>query len=376
MNVQAFRLMTTSGLLLIAVSLSSCNLDQSSPNEATGNAPPIKLPFQNTMRVNGAGASFPAPLYQNWFVQLNREVPQLQFNFQSVGSGAGIERIIQGVVDFSASDVAMTDEQIAQVRRGGLLLPMTAGSIVLAYNLPGVEDLKLPRSVYVDIFLGNITNWNDPKIAEANTNSDLPAQPITVVHRADGSGTTSIFTQHLSAISPQWKDRVGAGTAVQWPSGRGIFVGARGNEGVTSVINQTRGAIGFIEYGFARKSNLTTASLENQAGKFVAPSNESGSQTLAQVELPENLRAFITDPSGETSYPIVTYTWMLLYKTYDDPNKAIAMEAMIQYGLNQGQATAAQLGYIALPLNVRQSVAAAADEITPDFTIQVAEVAE
>ncbi|MBR8830927.1 MAG: Phosphate-binding protein PstS [Chroococcopsis gigantea SAG 12.99] len=336
----------------------------------------INLPFKDTIRAVGAGASFPAPLYKNWFVLLNQQVPQLQLDFQSVGSGAGIERLTQGVIDFGASDIAMTDTQIAKVSRGVLMLPMTAGSIVLAYNLPGVKDLKLSREAYVDIFSGKITRWNDPKIALSNPGVNLPDQSISVVHRSDGSGTTSVFTNHLSAISPVWKKDIGAGTAVEWPRNKGTFVGGRGNEGVTSLIAQTAGAIGFLEYGFASKSNLTMASLENKAGKFVAPSGESGSKALAQVQLPENLRAFITDPEGDESYPIVTYTWMLLYKKYDEPNKAIAMEAMIQYGLTEGQVQAKQLGYIPLPDNVKERVAAVADTITPDFKINLNPTAE
>jgi phosphate transport system substrate-binding protein len=249
---------------------------------------------------------------------------------------------------------------------------MTAGSIVLAYNLPGVEKLNLTREAYVGIFLGNITKWNDPKIAQANPGVNLPNQPITVVHRSDGSGTTGVFTKHLSEISPEWEKNIGTGTAVEWPANKGIFLGGRGNEGITALIGQTQGSIGFVEYGFATKNNLNVAALENKAGKFIAPTNESGSATLAQVELPENLRAFITDPSGDQSYPIVTYSWMLLYKKYDDPNKAIAMEAMIQYGLTEGQKQAASLGYIELPPNVRERVAAVADEITPDFKINLA----
>lgn len=332
----------------------------------------MKLPFQDTVRANGAGASFPAPLYQGWFSNLNRKEPRLQFNFQSTGSGTGIERFTQGVVDFGASDIAMTDEQVAQVGRGVLLLPMTAGSIVMAYNLPGVTELKLPRSVYVDIFRGAITRWNDPRIAQANPGVTLPDQNITVIHRSDGSGTTAVFTSHLSEVSPEWKQAIGSATTVQWPSGAGkTFIGGRGNEGVTALVSQTPGSIGYMEYGFATKANLSIAALENKSGKFVAPSAEAGAAALAGEELPENLRLFITDPAGADAYPIVTYTWMLLFKKYDDPNKAIAMEAMIQYGLTDGQKQAPPLGYIALPPNVIKRVAAAADEITPDFQISI-----
>lgn len=359
--------------LTITVSLTSCGGDKQSQDNQSESSTGITLPFEQRIRAVGAGASFPAPLYKNWFVQLNREVPQLQFDFQSIGSGASIERVTAGVVDFGASDIAMTDEQMAKIGRGVLLLPMTAGSIVLTYNVPGVENLKLTRDAYVNIFLGKISNWNDPKIAEANPGVNLPNQPITVVHRSDGSGTTGVFTKHLSDISPEWEQAIGSGTAVQWPDTKGTFVGGRGNEGVTALVSQTQGSIGFVEYGFATKNNLSVAALENKAGKFIVPTSESASQSLAQVELPENLRAFITDPPGEESYPIVTYSWMLLFKKYDDPNKAISMEAMIQFGLNEGQKQAGQLGYVELPRNVRERVAAVADEITPDFEIKLSE---
>jgi phosphate transport system substrate-binding protein len=368
MKNHAYRALSFLSVLAISLGLTNCGGNQ---QKASENSLGITLPFPETIRPIGAGASFPAPLYKNWFVLLNNAVPQLQFDFQSVGSGAGIERFTNGVIDFGASDIAMTDEQIAAVSRGVLLLPMTAGSIVLGYNLPGVQDLKLTREVYVDIFLGKITNWNDPKIARANPSLTLPDRPITVVHRSDGSGTTGVFTKHLSSISPEWEKAIGTGTAVEWPTKRGTFIGGRGNEGVAALLAQTQGSIGFLEYGFATKSNLSMAALENKAGKFVAPSNESGSETLAQVELPDNLRAFITDPPGEKSYPIVTYSWMLLYKKYDDPKKAIAMEAMIQFGLTEGQKQASPLGYIELPPNVREKVAAAADTITPDFQIDI-----
>ncbi len=370
MKIRLSVISTIIALAATSLGLSSCGNNANSPTDNTSG---LKLPFQETLRPVGAGASFPANLYKNWFVTLNQVAPQLQFDFQSVGSGAGIERFTAGLIDFGASDIAMTDEQVSKIDRGVLMLPMTAGSIVFAYNLPGVKELKLPRSVYVDIFSGKITEWNDPKIVAANPGITLPSGTITVVHRSDGSGTTAVLTQHLSAISPEWQKNIGAGTAVGWPTTKGRFIGGRGNEGVTALISQTEGSIGFVEYGFATKNNLPMASLENKEGQFVAPSNESGTATLSQVELPDNLRAFITDPPGANSYPIVTYTWMLLYKKYDNPNLAIAMEAMIQFGLTQGQEQAAQLGFIELPANVRERVAAAANEITPDFDIKLSE---
>jgi phosphate transport system substrate-binding protein len=245
---------------------------------------------------------------------------------------------------------------------------MTAGAIVLSYNLPSVQQqIKLPRDVYTNIFLGNIKSWNDPKITAANPGVNLPNQPITVVHRSDGSGTTGVFTAHLSAISPQWKTKVGSGKTVNWPAG----VGAKGNEGVTAQIAQTQGAIGYVEYGYAKQNNLKFAALQNKAGQFVAPSEESASKTLESVALPPNLRAFITDPDGQGSYPIVTYTWLLVYKQYPDKNKAKAIEAMIEYGLTDGQKVSSQLGYVPLPQNVVTKVASAAQAISPDYKISV-----
>jgi len=362
------------------MSLAACGGQQGSDNTATQDgssgtakdataSSPVKLDLGGNVTLTGAGASFPAPLYQSWFTELNKKYPNLQVNYQSVGSGAGVEQFIQGTVDFGASDVAMKDEEIQKVPqdKGTLLLPMTAGSIVLAYNLPDVADLKLPRAVYTDILLGNIKTWNDKKIADANPGVNLPNQPITVVYRSDGSGTTGVFTKHLSAINPDWKSKVGDGKTVNWPVG----VGAKGNEGVTAQVQQTQGSIGYIEYGYAKQNGLKFAALENKDGKFVIPTEESASKTLEAVTLPTDLRAFIADPEGAESYPIVTYTWIMTYKKYADPVKAKAVEAAIEYGLTEGQKVAAELGYVPLPQNVVAKVAAVADQISPDYKIAV-----
>ncbi|KAB8331817.1 phosphate ABC transporter substrate-binding protein PstS [Scytonema tolypothrichoides VB-61278] len=366
----------TVSVLALSISLAACGGPQAENGNTTSEAPggaakdatasaPGKLDLGGQVRLTGAGASFPAPLYQTWFQALNQKYPNLEVNYQSVGSGAGVEQFTKGTVDFGASDVAMKDEEISKVQNGVLLLPMTAGSIVLAYNVPGVQELKLPRDVYTDILLGNIKSWDDPKIAAANSGAKLPKQPITVVYRSDGSGTTGVFTKHLSAINPTWKSKVGEGKTVSWPTG----VGAKGNEGVTAQIQQTQGSIGYVEYGYAAQNKLTFAALQNKAGQFVTPTDESASKTLASVELPANLRAFITDPEGNDSYPIVTYTWLLVYKKYPDAAKAKAVEAMIEYGLTEGQKAASQLGYVPLPENVVKKVAAAADAISPDYKI-------
>ncbi len=371
-------IITSLSILTVAVSLGACGggsdtTNNSSSSTSTGGGSTVALdpPLEGNVALTGAGASFPAPLYQNWFVQLNKAVPQLQVNYQSVGSGAGVEQFTSETVDFGASDVAMTDEEITEVGRGVILLPVTAGSIVMAYNLPGVEGLKLSREAYVGIFDGSITNWNDAKIAEANPDLELPDQAITVVHRSDGSGTTGVFTKHLSAISQEWQASIGEGKSVQWPTSKGKFIGGKGNEGVTANIQQNEGSIGYIEYGYAKQNDIPVASLENASGNYVEPTDDSASATLDAVTLPENLRAFITDPEGDNSYPIVTYTWILAYKTYDDPQKAIAVESMIQYALTAGQEQSKELGYVPLPPSVREKVAAAADVISPDFEIKV-----
>ncbi len=308
----------------------------------------------------GAGASFPAPLYQRWFSEYNKSNPNVQISYQSVGSGAGVEQFTQGTVDFGASDTAMTPQEIARVKQGVVLLPMTAGSVVIGYNLPNVQSgLKLPRAVYTDIFLGNIKTWNDPRIAKANPGVNLPNTPITVVHRSDGSGTTAVFTKHLSAISPQWKSKVGSGKTVNWPVG----VGAKGNEGITAQIQQTPGTIGYLEYGYAVQNNIAVATLENKSGSYVAPSPQSAATALEAVKLPKNLVAFITDPAGKSSYPIVTYTWILASKNYQDANKAQALKDMLNWGLTQGQKYSPQLGYVPLPSSVVSRVRSAVNTI-------------
>lgn len=330
---------------------------------------PSRLDLAQNVLISGAGASFPAPLYQRWFADFNKINPKARINYQSVGSGAGVQQFINGTVDFGASDVAMNDEELAKAKGGALMLPVTAGGIVLAYNVPGIQTgLKLPRNVYVDIFLGNIKTWNDPKIAEANPGVNLPNTPISVVYRADGSGTTGVFTKHLSAVSPTWQSKIGDGKTVAWPVGSG----AKGNEGVTAQISQIAGSIGYIEYGYAKQNNLSYAALQNKAGNFVTYNNQTASNALDAVELPENLRAFIADPEGADSYPIVSYSWLLVYPKYQDAAKAKTIEAMVEYALTEGQRIAPDLGYIPLPPKVASRVATVAQAISPDFNIAVA----
>ncbi|WP_347239960.1 phosphate ABC transporter substrate-binding protein PstS [Oscillatoria sp. FACHB-1406] len=322
-------------------------------------ATPVAKGGDASASLTGAGASFPAPLYQRWFADYTKVNPNVKVAYQSVGSGAGVEQFTKGTVDFGASDVAMKDDEIAKVQKGTVLLPMTAGSIVLGYNLKDIPDLKLSRQVYADILLGKIKKWNDPAIAKINEGAKLPDKDITVVYRSDGSGTTGVFTKHMSAISEEFKTKVGDGKTVQWPVG----IGAKGNEGVTAQILQTDGAIGYVEYGYAKQQNISVASLENKAGKYIKPSDEAAKATLSAVELPENLRAFITDPEGDSSYPIVTYTWVMAYKKYDDPAKAKAIKEVLNWALTDGQKVAPELGYIALPDNVVTKTKAALESI-------------
>jgi phosphate transport system substrate-binding protein len=290
-------------------------------------------------QLQGAGATFPAPLYQRWIAEYTKGSPDVQINYQGVGSGAGIKQFTQNLVSFGASDAAMKDEEIAAVKQGVVLIPATAGSIVLAYNLPGVDNLKLSREAYVGIFLGKIKKWNDPAIAKANAGVNLPSLAITVCERSDGSGTNFVFTKHLSAISPEFKDQVGEGTSVTWPTG----VAGKGNDGVTALIKQNKGAIGYVEYGYAKNNKLSFAALQNKAGEFVT----------ATTQFPANLlRAWPSDPEGKEAYPISTFTWLLLYKKYDNTPVAEAVKKFVNYGLTDGQKFAEELGYIPLPKEV------------------------
>jgi phosphate transport system substrate-binding protein len=314
------------------------------------------------LRLVGSGASFPFPLYSAWFKDFSRKTPGVTVDYQAKGSGAGIQDLINKTVDFAASDAAMTPEQIAKVPDGVVLLPMTAGEIVLAYNIPGQpKGLKLPRDVYPDIFAGKITRWDDPRIVAANPQIKLPSLPITVVRRSDSSGTTYVFTRHLSAISPAFKEQVGSGTTVNWPQ-TDKFVAAPKNDGVTATIKQTPGAIGYIEYGYAKLTKADTALLQNRAGKYVAASDASGAVALAGAQLPSDLIAWVDDPAAPESYPIVSFTWMLFYEK-QDPEKAKYLRELVRYGLTEGQKSADKMGYIPLPANVVEKVMAASAKI-------------
>jgi phosphate transport system substrate-binding protein len=324
---------------------------------------PLPATGQDRLRLTGSGASFPFPIYTAWFKSFGSAHKNVTVDYQSKGSGGGIQDFINRTVDFAASDAAMTEEEMAKVPGGVQLLPMTGGEIVLGYNLPGnPAGLKLPRAVYIGIFLGKITKWSDPTLKAANPGVALPDLDITVVRRADASGTNFVFTQHLSAISEEWKKGPGAGTTVNWPKSD-KFVAAPKNDGVSATIKQTPGAIGYVEYAFAKFAKLDMALLQNRAGQFVAPGGEGGPEALASIKLPADLRAWVTDPENPKAYPIATYTWMLFYKDNKDPKKAAALRELVDYCLTEGQKMSGRLGYISLPPTVVAAVKKASANI-------------
>lgn len=302
------------------------------------------------LELRGGGATFPAPLYQRWINTFAEHHPNFPISYAVTGSGEGIRGFLAEELDFAGSDAALSDEQMAQVKRGAQLVPATAGVIVIAYHVKALNGpLKLPRDVYKDIFVGKITRWNDTRIQAANPDLNLPNENITIVARQDSSGTTYAFTNHLSAISQEWRDRgPGVGKVVDWP---GNAMVARGNEGVAARIKVSEGSIGYIEYGFAKRLGLSMAWLENKAGRFVEPNDHSGAEALARnaQQMPENLRLLIPDPEGEDAYPILTLSWLLLYRHYPDPAKASAIKQFVNFGLTEGQRYSRELGYVPLP---------------------------
>jgi phosphate transport system substrate-binding protein len=338
---------------LALTALGSCTRNNPAPPEPPP-PPPVSL--------NGAGATLPAPLYFKWFQEYNKLFPNVQVSYQPIGSVAGVKQFQSQTVDFGASDVGMTPAEIQQVDRGVVMLPVTIGSITLAYNLPGITNLKLSRATYTDLFLGKIRRWNDPLIQQDNPDLRLPDQEVFVIRRSDASGTTGIFTQHLSAISPEWQDRVGAGTSVQWVEGT---IGSRGNEGVTAQVLQQPGAIGYLESTYAVENKLATASLQNKAGNYVQANTATVTEAISALTLPENLLGFIPDPEGANAYPIVTYSWLLLYKTYNDPQQSRALKELLNWCVTEGQKFAEPLSFVPLSSDLVPRVQAALAQITP-----------
>lgn len=353
------RALLVSGIAL-AAGLTACQNQTPQANNAGSNGTAAQSGDNLSARLSGAGASFPAPLYQRWFSEYNKENSGVQISYQSVGSGAGIKQFLAETVDFGASDAPLKPEERSKYPKGRgdlVQVPMTGGAVVMAYNLPGVDSLKLSRDAYCGIVSGTIKTWNDPKIAQANSGVNLPSTPINFVHRSDGSGTTFIFTNHLKAACPTWK--AGASKSVDWPTG----VGAKGNEGVTAQVQQTQGSIGYTEYSYAKENGLKSAELQNKAGQFVAPTPESAAKAIDGAALPADFALLVPNPTQADAYPIVGLTWLLLYGQYDDPNKAKAMQNFVKWALDNGNQYAQELGYIALPVSIQEKVLAAVDTI-------------
>ncbi len=321
----------------------------------------------DSLLVNGAGATFPFPLYSKWFSELNKLHPDLKFNYQSIGSGGGVKQITEKTVDFGASDAPMTDAEL-QKAPGVLHLPMVLGAVAVVYS--GAPDgLRLTGDVVADVFLGKIGKWSDPRIAALNPGAKLPDLAITVAHRADGSGTTAVFTDYLAKVSPGWKTQVGAGKSVKWPVG----LGGKGNEGVTGVVKSSPGAIGYVELAYAKQNKLPMAAIKNADGAFVLPSVEATSEAAAGVVLPPDFRVSITDAKGKGAYPISSFTYLLVYKEQADPAKGKALGVFLWWAIHDGQKLAPPLDYAPLPKPVVAKVEAAARSITAQGKSVVAE---
>jgi len=300
--------------------------------------------------ITGAGATFPFPLYSKWFSEYNKLYPDIRFNYQSIGSGGGIQQFTAGTVEFGASDAPMSDAELAKVL-DAVHIPTVLGAVVVTYNAP-FTGLKLTPAVLADIFLGKITKWSDPAIAKVNPDIKFPDVAITVIRRSDGSGTTYVFTDYLTKISAEWKARAGAGKSVSWPVG----LGGKGNEGVTGLIKQTPGSIGYVELAYANQNRLPVTSLQNRDGNFVLPTLESTSAAAAGVVLPPDFRVSVTDPSGKIAYPIASFTYVLVHKDAKDKAKGEAMVKFLWWAVHAGQAMAIPLDYAPLPRPVVANV--------------------
>jgi phosphate transport system substrate-binding protein len=312
--------------------------------QGAGTAAPISL--------RGAGATFPAPLYKKWIDVYQAAHRNVSISYSAVGSGEGIKRFLAETVDFAASDENLTESDASKVEAGAATVPATAGMVVLAYNLPGITgEIRLPRDVYADIFAGVIRRWNDPRIQTANPGVRLPARDIALVARLDSSGTTAALTRNLSAVDPSWRSRgLGVGKLIAWPSKTML---AAGNEGVAALIKISEGAIGYVEYGFAKRLGLPMAALQNKSGQFVAPSEAAAQLALsARVVKVNELEHSVVDPAAAGAYPVVSYSWLFLYRHYPDPAKAIALRDFVAWGLAEGQQYGVALGYVPLSADV------------------------
>lgn len=306
---------------------------------------------KDALLINGAGATFPYPIYSKWFDEYHKAHPDLHINYQSQGSGAGIRQLLSGTVDFGASDGPMTDEQLAQAKVPVLHFPTVLGAVVPMYNNPGVSaELNFTPDALAGIYLGTITKWNDPAIAGANANVNLPSNDIVVVHRSDGSGTTYIWTDYLSKVSAGWKSKVGYGTSVNWPVG----LGGKGNEGVSGLVKETPNAIGYVELIYAIQNKMPYGRVRNAAGSFMKAdlNGVTAAAAAAAKSMPDDFRVSITNPDGKTAYPISSFTWLLIPTQIPDAAKRDALKGFLKWMMTDGQKFAEPLAYAKLPKEV------------------------
>lgn len=312
-------------------------------------------------KLTGAGATFPYPIYSKWFSEYSAQHPSVQINYQPIGSGGGIHQVTAGTVDFGASDVTMTDTQLAASKVKLVAIPTVLGAVVPIYNLPGVNaDLKLAPDVLADIYLGKIANWDDARIAKDNPGVKLPSLPINVVHRAEGSGTTFIFTDYLSKVSPEWKNSVGANSAVSWPKG----IGAKGNEAVAGMVRQLPGTIGYVELFYALQNKIQFGYIRNAAGTWVKGSIAGVTEAAASVkQIPADYRVSITNAPGKTAYPISSFTWLLIPTQPQDASRGKALKDFLNWMLDHGESEVESLYYAPLPQSVADKVRATVSKL-------------
>ncbi len=300
--------------------------------------------------INAAGATFPAPIYQKWFEEFHAAHPDVQINYQPIGSGGGIKQLQEGTVDFGASDMPMTDQQLSATKVRPLHFPTVLGGVVLTYNVPGVtQSLKFTPDIIAGIFLGHITKWNDARIKAENGGINLPSADIIVIHRSDGSGTSFVFTDYLSKVNSEWKSKVGANTSVQWPIG----LGGKGNDGVAGLVKPTPGAIGYVELIYAVQNKMPYAQIKNAAGKYVTASFDTITAAAGSVSnMPKDFRVSITNSPGANAYPVSSFTWLLIPSHIPDPAKRKNITEFLQWMLGAGQKDAQPLSYAPLPKSV------------------------
>jgi phosphate transport system substrate-binding protein len=302
-------------------------------------------PASAQMLINGAGATFPFPIYSKWFNEYAKVDPSVRFNYQSIGSGGGQAQIVAETVDFGASDGPMSDEKLAKAPRAIWHFPTVAGADVVTYNLPGDPKLRLDGPTIAGIFLGKIAKWSDPAIAGQNPGIKLPDMDIVFVHRSDGSGTTYIFTDYLSSVSPEWKEKIGKGTSVKWSGG----IGSKGNEGVSGQVKQVPGSIGYIELAYAKQNKLTYADVKNSSGNYVTPTIDSVTEALATADIPDDFRFSMVNPPGANAYPISGTTWLLVYAEQKDHAKGEKLVQFLKWAYSDGEKLAPGLDYAPLP---------------------------